>query len=420
MNNYTMNTYEMKRDLINYSKKISKCLNKSTSKLVMDLEYGISKSKSVLLSNIGRSLDEKIDLKNTIERLGDNLLLLDDKEKEIIKKNYQQEIKEEFAEEAIALFDDSDMAKPYGKKFEDLDKVIDASSPNKEVVNGYHVCEAVILTKKEKHPISVYSEIYSCQSDNFISKNKYTKDSIDTVRSILNRKCNMVFDRGYDNNKIIDYVDKNKDYFVIRMEDKRNFLFKGKKKNCHEMAIRRKGKVKMNLWFDDKEEHEISVSHTKVVLPYNNREYELVFVYGLDEEHPMILLTNRGIHSKEDVIKVVRLYFYRWRIEEYFRSKKQEYEFENMRVRTLKAMNNLNLFLTIHMGYLALLAEKMDTKLLVMKIIESSKSLRRKVCIWFNQIARGIYEILKKAHTGVKEYQSIEKRLKYKQIQLKL
>lgn len=165
MNNYTMNTYEMKRDLINYSKKISNGINKSTSKLVMDLEYEISKSKSVLLSNIGRSLDEKIDLKNTIERLGDNLLLLDDKEKEIIKKNYQQEIKKEFVEEAIALFDDSDIAKHYGRKFEDLDKIMDASSPNKEIVNEYNVCEAVILTKKEKHSISVYSEIYSCQSD---------------------------------------------------------------------------------------------------------------------------------------------------------------------------------------------------------------------------------------------------------------
>ena len=86
-------------------------------------------------------------------------------------------------------------------------------------MNGYHVCEAVILTKKEKHPISVYSEIYSCQSDNFISKNKYTKDSIDTVRSILNRKCNMVFDRGYDDNKIIDYIKKRynniKDIIII-------------------------------------------------------------------------------------------------------------------------------------------------------------------------------------------------------------
>lgn len=420
MNNCTMNTYEMKRKIVNFSKKISGGLNKCTSKFVMDMEYGLAKSKSVLLSNIARSLDENIDLDNTIERLGDNLVLLSEDEKEIIKKNYLEEIKNEFAEEAIAIFDDSDIAKPYGKKFEDLDRIIDASSLNKEVVNGYHVCEAVILTEKEKQPISVYSEIYSCKSDGFVSKNKYTLESIDTVRNVLNRKCNMVFDRGYDNNKIINYVDKNGDYFVIRMEDKRNFICKGKKKNCHEMAIRRKGKIKMTLWFDDKEEHEISVSHTKVVLPCNKKEYELVFVYGLDEEHPMILLTNRNIHSKEDVIKVVRLYFYRWRVEEYFRSKKQEYDFENMRVRTLKAMNNLNLLLTIHMGHLAMLAEEMDYKLLTIKIIEASKSLRNKVCIWFNQLARGIYEILKQAHTGIKEYQKVECRKKYKQLQLKL
>ena len=35
------------------------------------------------------------------------------------------------------------------------------------------------------------------------------------------------------------------------------FNFKGKRKNCYEMALQRKGKVKMNLWFDDKEEHEV-------------------------------------------------------------------------------------------------------------------------------------------------------------------
>ena len=420
MNNFTTNTYEVKRKIVNFSKNISEGLNKSTKKFVMDMEYGLAKSKSVLLSNIARSLDEKIDLNNTIERLSDNLVLLEEKEKEIIKENYLEEIRDEFAEEAIAIFDDSDIAKPYGKKFEDLDRIIDASSLNKEVINGYHVCEAVILTKNEKQPISVYSEIYSCKSDHFISKNKYTMESIDTVREVLKRKCNMVFDRGYDDNKIINYVDKNGDYFVIRMEDKRNFICKGKKKNCHEMAIRRKGKIKMILWFDDKDEHEISVSHTKVILPCNKKEYELVFVYGLDLEHPMILLTNRNIHSKEDVIKVVRLYFYRWRVEEYFRSKKQEYEFENMRVRTLKAMNNLNLLLTIHMGHLAMLAEEIDNKLLIIKIIEASKSLRNNVCVWFNQLARGIYEILKMAHSGIKEYQKIECRKEYKQLQLKL
>ena len=383
------------------------------------MQYGLSKSKSCLISEISRSLSEDIKLKNTIERLCDNLQSLGKEEMKTIKENYLNEIKDYFPKEAIAIFDDSDISKRYGKKFEDLDKIIDASDSDKKVVNGYHVCEAVILGKDEKQPFSVYSEIYSCKSDGFVSKNKYTMESIDEVINVLKRKSNMVFDRGYDDNKIIDYVDKSGNYFVIRMNDKRNFLFKGNRKNAYQEALKRKGKVKMDLWFEG-EKVEISVSHTRVTLPSNKKDYELVFVYGLSEERPLILLTNRNIHSKEDVIKVVRLYFYRWRVEEYFRSKKQEYEFENMRVRTLKAMNNLNLMLMIHMGHLGMLIEDMNKKLLTIKILERSKSLKRKVIVWFNQVSRGICEILKYAHTGIKEYQKIDKREKYKQLELKL
>ena len=420
MNNYTMETYEMKREIINFSKKLTKGVNKKTKKFVLDMQYGISSSGSCLISEISRTLKENIKLKNTIERLCDNLANITDNELEIVENNYINEIKDLFADEPIALFDDSDIAKRYGKKFEDLDRVIDASSINKEIVNGYHVCEAVILTKNEKQPISVYSKIYSCQSDGFKSMNEYTKQSIQKVRNVVNRKCNMIFDRGYDDNKLIDFIDKNEDYFVIRMENKRNFFFKGKKKNCYEMAIRRKGKVKMELWFDDNEKHEVAVSHTRVTLPYNKKEYELVFVYGLSEDKPMILLTNREIHSKEDLIKVVRLYFYRWRIEEYFKGKKQEYKMEDFRVRTLKSINVLNFLLTIHMGHIGKLVESMDKKLLVMKIIERSQSLRNKIIVWINQIARGIKEILKYARSGVKVWQEIKEKEKYKQLELKI
>lgn len=417
--NYTIDCYETKREILNFSKKLSEGLNKSDTKFIYDMQYGLAKSKSCLISQISRSLNETAKLKNTIERLCNNLQSLNKEEAKVIKENYLNEVRKYFPDEAISIFDDSDISKRYGKKFEYLDEVIDASDQEKKIVNGYHVCEAVILGKNEKQPISVYSEIYSCRSKNFVSKNQYTMESIDTVMSVLNRRCNMVFDRGYDDNKIINYVDKSGNYFVIRMNDKRIFLFKGRKKNAYTEALKRKGKVKMGLWFED-EKVEISVSHTKVTLPSNKKDYELVFVYGLSEERPLILLTNRDIHSKEDVIKVVRLYFYRWRIEEYFRSKKQEYGFENMRVRTLKAMNNLNLMLMVHMGHLGMLIEDMDKKLLTMKILERSKSLKKKVLVWFSQISKGISEILKYAHTGIKEYQKMEKREKYRQLQLKL
>lgn len=418
MNNFTTNTYEMKREILNFSKKVGNGVNKSTQKFIMDMEYGISKSGSCLISEISRGLNENIKLQNTIERLCDNLADLSEEETKIIKDNYYNEVKDLFPDEPIAIFDDSDIAKRYGKKFEDLDDVIDASSINKEIVKGYHVCEAVILGKNEKQPISLYSEIYSCKSKNFISMNKYTNESIETVRNILKRKCNMIFDRGYDDNKIIDLVDKNNDYFVIRMDDNRTFLFKGKKKKCYDVAVRRKGKIKMTLWFDDNEEYEVYISHTRVTLPYNKKDYELVIVYGLSEDRPLILLTNRSIKSKEDVIKIVRMYFYRWRVEEYFRAKKQEYEFENLRVRTLKSMNALNLFLTIHMGHMGKLIESIDRKLLVIKIIERSKSLKNKVVVWISQMAKGMKEILAYAHSGIKDWQKIEVRDKYRQLQL--
>ena len=170
----------------------------------------------------------------------------------------------------------------------------------------------------------------------------------------------------------------------------------------------------------DNEEYNLTVSYTKATLPYNKREYQLVIVYGLSEEHPMKLLTNIDIKDKESVIKVVRLYLSRWRIEEHFRGKKQEYDFENMRVRTLKSMNNLNMMLTIHLGHIAILADKMDKKLLSIKIIYASKSLKQDVIVWLSQFARGIKEILKYAHEGIKKWQQIEKRGEYKQLELRL
>ena len=414
MNNFTTNTYEMKREILNFSEKIAKKLSKSEKKFIQDIEYGIAASGSCLISDISRSLNEDIKLKNTIERLCDNLNSFDDTE--TLYNNYIEEIGDIYGKEPVVLFDDSDISKVYGKKFEDLDDVIDASSQDKKVTKGYHVCEATILTEKENQLISVYSQIYSCKSKDFKSMNDYTFKSIETAKKVLSRKFTGVFD--YDDNKIIDYMDDN--YFVIRMNDRRVFLFKGKKKNVYEEAKKRKGKIRMTLWFDDNEEYEVYISHTKVTLPHNGKDYELVFCYGLSEERPLILLTNRKIHSKDDVIKVVRLYFSRWRIEEYFRAKKQEYKFENIRLRTLKGINNLNLFLTIHLGHINKLAEEINRKLLSIKIIEASKSIRNKVIIWMSQFARGIKKILSYAHTGIKEWQKIEIRDKYKQLALKI
>lgn len=421
MYNFTTNTYEMKREISNFSKKVSEGLNNPTTKFVMDMQYGLAKGGSCLISNIARNLDEDIKLNYTIERLCDNLSNLYQEEKDIIWNNYLKEVTKNIdTENPVVIFDDSDINKEYSKKLEDLDKVIDGSSQDKKIVNGYHVCEATILSKNKKQPISIYSKIYSCKSDNFISKGTYTLESIKAAENIVGNNFTGVFDRGYDDNKIFNYMSKNEHQFVIRLCDDRTLLFKGKKRNVEEVSKSRKGKISMKTIFNDGEEYELMLSYTKATLPYNKKEYTLVIVYGISEEKPMKLLTNKEIKDKEDVIKIVRLYLSRWRIEEHFRGKKQEYDFENMRVRTLESMNNLNMMLTIHLGHIAMLADKIDNKLLIIKILYASKSLKQKSIVWLSQIARGIKNILAYAHNGIKEWQDIETRVKYKQLSLKL
>ena len=124
---------------------------------------------------------------------------------------------------------------------------------------------------------------------------------------------------------------------------------------------------------------------------------------------PMMLGSNLPIKSKEDIVRVTRNYFDRWRIEEYFKFKKQEYHFENFRVRSLKAINKLNKMLTYEIGLIALLCEKMNKNMFVNTIIKESRSLKKKVCLWFYQMARGIYHILMKAQTGIQDWEKIKK-----------
>ena len=60
MNNYTMECYEMKREILNFSKKISKNMSKPERKFIQDTLYGIAASGSCLISEMARSLQEEI------------------------------------------------------------------------------------------------------------------------------------------------------------------------------------------------------------------------------------------------------------------------------------------------------------------------------------------------------------------------
>ena len=427
MNNFTTNTYEVKRDIFNFSEKISDGLYKPDKKFVTDILYGIEKSGSILFSDIARALNEDNKLKNTVERLCDRCNNLSDESIEKIKENYLNEaIKHLPNDEVILIEDDSDVNKEYSKKLEDLCTVRDASSKEDRYVNGYHICEVVGLTKNEKQPISLYSKIYSTETSGFISCPEETKVSEKEVIKKLREKNDKikiitVKDRGYDSYSLFEETINNKISFIVRLDGDRYMLFKGKKRLVKDVAATRKGKIHTKLMYKG-ENTDCYISYTKVQFPkMKDKDLSLVIIYRKDEESdPMYLLTDLPIKTKEDVIKIARTYMMRWKIEEYFKTKKQNYDFENFRVRSLRGINNLNLMLSCVMLHIGILADKIDFKLLIIKIIEASKYIKTKAIVWYGQISRGIKNILAYAHEGIRKWQKIESREKFKQLQLKL
>lgn len=386
MDNFTINNYEMKRDIINFSKKICEGASKPESKFTMDMIYGISKSKDILLSSIAGALDEDTKKAYTIDRLSDNL---SNDLSSSIDENYCNLAMDSLGENPVFLIDDSDIIKPLGEKFEDLGIVRDGSSRNKSYEKGYHHTEIVGLTQNKKQPISLFSKIHSSTQKDFVSANDITFEGIDKIVNMLNkRKQKGIFvnDRGYDNNLIFNHYFEKNQYFIIRLKENRKVYCNHRWHKITAIRDSHKGKIKMNLLFQG-EEKECSVSVIKVQITAKKKWINLVLVYGLGET-PMMLASNIPIKSKEDVIKIARCYLDRWRIEEYFKFKKQEYNFENFRVRTLKSINNLNKMLTYAIGLIALLSEKIGKREFVNKIIKESKSLKDNVYLWFYQLAR--------------------------------
>ena len=115
MVNYTSNTYKLKRNILNFSNKISKHHSKPYRKFAADMIYGMLASRSCLLSEIVHNLHENTKKVNSVERLTRHL----NKGVPILaSKAYLNIIRKWVPNEPIIHIDDSDVVKPDGYKFE--------------------------------------------------------------------------------------------------------------------------------------------------------------------------------------------------------------------------------------------------------------------------------------------------------------
>ena len=102
-----------------------------------------------------------------------------------------------------------------------------------------------------------------------------------------------------------------------------------------------------------------------------------------------------------------------------FISIKQMFQFENFRVRKLRAINALNFYITLCMAFLAMISMESETSAVKVSIIKSADPVKRKVYFCYYRLAKGIRGILSYAKEGVRLWFRT-KRPAYRQICLKL
>lgn len=411
MANYTTDTYAMKREILTFSNNLTKGLHIPKRKFIADMSYGMLASNSCLLSDIADTLHEEAKKKNTIERLSLNLA------KGIparLVSNYLARAKSLASSDPVVHIDDTDIVKPDGRRFEGIGIVRDGSESSSEksvFKKGYHVTEACAMTQ-DGHPVSIFSKIHSSHEKGYSSSNSITFQAIE--RSVqLFKKATFVMDRGYDDNKMISKLEGLGQDYVIRLTKRRKLFLRNRWVSATELCGRRKGKIKEKVFYDGKN-HDAYLSHVKVQVTASRKDVNLILVYGISES-PMILLTSREIKSKKDVLGIARLYFSRWRIEEYFRAKKQIFRFEGFRVRGMSAIRSLNFLITLCMTFLAHMSMKKNDNSLKVKIQHTAAPLKQKVRFHYYRIAKGISGILSYAREGVRLWFKT-RRPKYRQL----
>lgn len=414
MINYSRLGYEIKRDFTNFSLRISKGLKRPQEKFVHQMIYGILAGNKLHLSEIARSLKESITLKKTIDRLSKNLHAFDGKDS--VMHNYlglvRQQVKDDYA---VIIIDNSDIVKPASTKLEALSEIRDGSTG--EITQGYLTIEAAVLSEKGKMPLPVYEKVFSAAEKGFISETHENLCCLQSLTENFSSRCVRTLDRGFDANEYYRYFLKHGERFVIRAKKNRNVIYGGQTCNIMDVALRYKGAYRMD--FKDKKGRTIRCKMSCIpvrLCEFPSRELVLAVVYGFGEE-PMLLLSSLKMQEKKKLCHIItKVYLLRWRIEEYFRFKKQQFELEDLRVMSLQSIRNLNLLAMLAVGYISLATSVHKDSIFLAEIKECSKRIYGMPQFVYYAIGYALERVLSMSRSGISSF--LPPRVKSQQITL--
>ncbi len=337
---YSRMARKLRDKIAGFSGELSKGLPKVTERFVREMVYGIQASQSVVLTKIGRMLEESVSIKKVEERLSRQLLRRGMGEK--IQENLLAMASEHVGENTLLILDPSDIRKKYAKKMQYLGTVRDGSEG--ELGNGYWTCNVIATEMDSNRIVPLVGRLYSAEAPEFISENDEILTVVDKVAGATKKRGLWLIDRGGDRKNLIVPMLKGQRRFLIRIIGNRNLLWAGKEMLAEEIAkdcplLYTETIVKID---DGKEKvYHLEFGYRKVKFPGRKETLGLLVVRGFGQK-PMMLLTTEPLRRSRKVLwRLVRAYMRRWAIEETIRYIKQSYELEDVRVLNYRSLQNM-------------------------------------------------------------------------------
>ena len=387
----------LREKVARFSGELCDRLGKTASRFVTEAVYGMMVNQSVLLTEMGRTLEDDVSLKKIEERfcrqLGKKGLW------ELLHNSLIQNASSHIMDDTLLILDISDIQKKYAKKMEYVTDVRDGSE--NVIGKGYWTCSVIGAKTDRKDIIPLYQSLYSQDSPEFKSENSEVLNAISMVSKYTDKCGIWVIDRGGDRGKLFRKLIKNKHRFIVRLVGARDLLYRGVPINSLSLAIHcpclyqdtviriKNGKEKV---------YHIQYGFVPVRLPEHNKTpLWMLVVKGFGRKPLMILTTEPLRRSKKVLNNILSSYIRRWSIEETIRFVKQAYDLENIRVLRYVCLKNMMALVLMVFYFLAVVLDtNQKLKLLAGHVLGAAKRVFGVPIFKYYALGDGISAILRR------------------------
>jgi hypothetical protein len=390
--------HRIRAKIAEFSGKVSFGLPKTARRLVHEVLYGVQSRGSVRLSEIARSLDERVSMKKIIERLSRQLNRFGLRER--VRENLLDLASSRIDQNSLLVLDPTDISKRYAEKMQYLARVRDGSEGR--LRDGYWCCQVIEARRNSAQVLPLYQELYSQKAPDFDSENEEILKAIELVGSRTGGRGTWVMDRGGDRKEILVPLLRWKCHFLIRLRGDRHVVVRRRSQPVEEVAVQcplpyQETVIKENP--EGEKIYRLEFGGCLVRFPGFDQKLSLVVVKGWGQK-PMLLLTTMPIKkSRKTLWRVVESYLARWRVEETIRFIKQSYQLEDIRLLTYERLRNMAALVMVAAYFACVYLEKtVKLKILLQRIYQSAKRIYGIPEFRYYALADGIKQILYGRH----------------------